>query len=700
MFKKILIILSIILCYPFTQGKAEEQKRAMTFLDIIQMKRIGWQEDISPDGKLFIYTISVPDREKSKSFSDIYITPLNSGKTKQMTFTKYKNESSPKWYKDSSLFAFSSNRSEDKNQIYFMRPDGGKAWKVTDDKYGVGSFQWSRDWKYLAYLGGKPEERQIWIMPGQGGEAEKLTDHKTHVSSFFWNPNSKKVYFVALDSIDLIDKERKEKVFDVVIKDEIKIPSHLWEIDIETKEEKRLTRGNEYSVLRSVISEDGTKIAFFSFSTERYAKAFEWDVYLLDLNTNIISRITNNSHYVGDLSFSPDNKWLAFRISDGEKESINLRKIYVIPTEGGEVKKLLNNFDYEGWISFWSEDSRYIYFNSYVGVNFHLFRVLIDNDKIEQITNLRGHPFFTKDKDSGKVIIRYSDPENPLDYYYSEPENFNDRDKWIRLTNSTPQVKGFLLGKYETINWKSTDDTTIEGILIKPVNYKKDRKYSLIVQIHGGPHIACRNDFSASCLDYVHIFSANDYVVFQPNYRGSTGYGEKFKKEVTPYFGLSLDDIMTGVDYLIERGIVHPDSMGVMGWSAGGDYSNSILVSTDRFKAISTGAGTVNDDKMDNYAKEYPFKYIKNAKTPTLIHCGEYDTNVKQGEELHTALKKLGVPTEFIVYPNTGHGISDMRYQMVKMQAEFNWFEKWIRGKEGWIDWKEMIETLEKEKKE
>ncbi len=324
-----------------------------------------------------------------------------------------------------------------------------------------------------------------------------------------------------------------------------------------------------------------------------------------------------------------------------------------------------------------------------------------------------------KDKDSGKFFVRYSNLEKPEDYYYSELENFNDRDKWIRLTDANPQVKGFLLGKYETIRWKSTDGTTIEGILIKPVNYMADRKYPLIVQLHGGPASAYTKRFTSSYFDYVHIFSANDYVVFQPNYRGSSGYGEKFKKEIAgDYFRLSFEDVMTGVNYLIERGIVHPDSMGVMGWSAGGSLSNWALVSTDRFKAISTGAGKVNAisdgvgwwnefyfggtpyDNWDHYVEISPLKYIKNAKTPTLIHCGEYDTdNVHQGEELHMALKKLGVPTEFIVYPNTYHRFSDMRYQMVKMQAEFNWFEKWIRGKEGWIDWKKMIETLKKEEK-
>ncbi len=147
----------------------------MTFLDIIQMRSLGSRQngDISPDGKWFVYTIRVPDWETNRRFEDIYITTLTGGKTKQMTFTKDKNERFPKWCKDSSVFAFLSNRSEDKNQIYFMRPDGGEAWQVTDDKFGVSSYELSSNGKYLAYLGGKPEERQIWVMPGEGGRSRK-----------------------------------------------------------------------------------------------------------------------------------------------------------------------------------------------------------------------------------------------------------------------------------------------------------------------------------------------------------------------------------------------------------------------------------------------------------------------------------------------------------------------------------------------
>jgi dipeptidyl aminopeptidase/acylaminoacyl peptidase len=709
-----IFILSMIFCFPFAKGKAEEQKRAMTFLDVIQMRTLG-DADISPDGKWFVYTVSVPHWQKNRSFSDIYVTPLTGGETSRMTFTQDKNERLPKWYKDGSFFAFLSNRSEGKNQIYFINPDEGEAHKVSDDTFGVNSYEWSKNCKYLAYLGGKPDGRQIWIMPGKGGKAEKLTEHKTPISSYIWNPDGKIIYFVAPDSIDLLDKERKEKGFDVEIRDVTSSPSHLWEINVETREEKRLTRGDDYSVSQVEISGDGTKIAFTGFSTSRYATYRDSEVYLLDLSTNIVSRITYNSVFDLGLSFSPDSKWFAYICRD-DGVYMNLCKIYIMPVGGGETRKLLGGFDYNDFLAYnWSDDCKQIYFTSQVGVNFHLFKVSINNDEIEQITISGGSFAFVKDEDSGKFLISFSDSKSPRDYYYSEPENFADKNKWVKLTDLNPQTKNYLFGKQETISWKSSDGRIIEGLLIKPVNYRENRKYPLIVQVHGGPMLASYDDFKA----YVQVFAANDYVIFQPNYRGSSGYGEKFKKEMAgDYFGQPFEDIMTGVDYLIEKGLVLPDSMGIMGWSAGGDLSNWALVSTNRFKAISTGAGNVTPildafgamaefyfegtlyDNWDHYAEMSSIRYIKNARTPTLIHCGEYDmNNIRQCEALYNALKRLGIPTEFLIYPNTGHVIFDMRYQIVKMQAEFNWFEKWIKGKESWIDWNEMIETLKKEEK-
>ncbi len=716
-FQVTISILVMFLICSHTSARSEAQKRAMTFLDIIEMRQC-WGGDISPDGKWFIYSIITPVWSENKSGSDIYATPIG-GKPRQVTFTKDRGEYSLNWYKDSSFFAFLSESPENKPQIFLMHPDSGETRQTTDDEYGVGSYGWSKDYKYLAYLGGDPGKRQIWIMPGKGGRAGKITAHKTFINSFIWSPDSKKIYFTAIDYVDSIDEERKVKGFDVIIKNAAKIPSHIWEIDIDSGEERRVTGGREYSIIEFIVSDDGTKLAFIGAPTGRYSTWFDNEIYMLDLSTNNISRITDNSTWEGNLSFSPDSRWLAFTIEENEIY-MNLDKIYIAPTDGGKTKKLLGNFDYDGWISHWNAESSAIYFTAAVGVNYHLYRVSIENDEIEQITNFGNCVWFFKDEDSGKFIIAYSDPENPEDYYCSEPENFNARNNWIRLTDINPQVKDLSLGAYETIRWKSIDGTTVEGILVKPTTYQEGKRYPLIVQVHSGPAISYINYFEASSANYVHVFAANDYAVFQPNYRGSTGYGDRFMKgALGNYFRLGFEDIMTGVDHLIESGIAHPDSMGIMGWSAGGMFSNWALVSTDRFKAISSGAGVANwislyaqtrfaceyylqgnpYDNWEHYIDLSPLKHIKNARTPTLIHFGENDSviPISQGDELYMALRKMGVPTEFIVYPNTGHNVSDMRYQMVKMQAEFNWFERWIRGKEGWIDWEDLIDTLEQD---
>jgi dipeptidyl aminopeptidase/acylaminoacyl peptidase len=231
--------------------------------------------------------------------------------------------------------------------------------------------------------------------------------------------------------------------------------------------------------------------------------------------------------------------------------------------------------------------------------------------------------------------------------------------------------------------------------------------------------------FSSSWGTYAHVFAAKGYAVFQPNYRGSSGYGDEFRRQIAgDYFRLGFDDIMTGVDALIEKGIADPDKLGHMGWSAGGHWSNWALTHTDRFKAISSGAGAVNWTSMwaqsdmqinrefyfqgkpyenpDHYREVSPITYIKNAKTPTLILCGADDPRVPnaQSRELYISLQKLGVPVEYLEFPGMPHGLTKPRYQFVKMEAELAWFEKWIHGKESWLDWKALLDTVPGAKKE
>ena len=209
--------------------------------------------------------------------------------------------------------------------------------------------------------------------------------------------------------------------------------------------------------------------------------------------------------------------------------------------------------------------------------------------------------------------------------------------------------------------------------------------------------------------------------MLHPNYRGSRNYGNAHRTDIVgDYFTLGFDDIMTGVDYLIDEGIVDPDRMGALGWSAGGHWSNWILTQTDRFKAISSGAGTMNwismyaqsdvqrnrqfyvgDDFMyenfEPYWDQSPLKYIANAETPTMIHVVEGDPRVPspQSKELHMALKRLGVDTELFLYPGQSHGIPDARNRLVKSVSEMAWMDYYVRGIGEKFDWEMVIETLE-----
>ena len=202
--------------------------------------------------------------------------------------------------------------------------------------------------------------------------------------------------------------------------------------------------------------------------------------------------------------------------------------------------------------------------------------------------------------------------------------------------------------------------------------------------------------------------------------RSATSSTEAMVYIVGNYFPPGFDDIMTGVDHLIAEGIADPDRMGALGWSAGGHWSNWILTHTDRFKAISSGAGTSNwismyaqsdvqrnrqfylgndlpYDDFDAYWEQSPIRYIRNAKTPTMIHVVEGDPRVPspQSVELHMALKKIGVPTELFMYPGDSHGIPDPRNQLVKSVSEMAWMDYYVRGMGEKFAWRDVLKTLE-----
>jgi dipeptidyl aminopeptidase/acylaminoacyl peptidase len=714
----------------------------MTFMDVLQMRSVGGPA-VSLDGKWLLYTYSVPDWIAAKSFTDIYLVSTEQGlpSTKQLTFTKDKNETSPRWARNGEFFAFLSNREapeskSSQNQLYVMRPDGGEASKISDAKEGVGTFAFSKDGKWLAFSAGKEDERQVWIITVAGINKDKpvqLTKHKAPVTWWQFSPDSRRIYFLSPDSVDKANKQRKEKKFDVRVRNEDSPPVHLWFVDLDTKKETRLTSGSEYSVSDMRVADNSEWLGFRGTPINRYLRTVTEsqtysDLYLLEVSTGAIERLTNNKE-IGEssLSFSPDGSLIAFSADDDFTYFRNNR-VYLRRTtdRGGKWSKLGAGFDGDVTAGFWSADGKTIYFNEGLKAGNHLFAVSVETGNVVQVTQEQASLFVSRDEDSKRLLINYSSPVSPTNIYIvSSIENVASRMGWTQLTNSNPQIDSIALGETEEVEWKSTDGKVVGGVLVKPVGYEKGKRYPLVVQIHGGPAGAVILSFNASSGYYSHVYAGAGYVCFLPNYRGSSNYGERHKMEISgDYFRMGYEDIMTGVDHLIKIGLADRDKLGVMGWSAGGHWSNWILTHTNRFKAISSGAGAVNwismyaqsdiqrgrefyykgkpYDRFDHYWDVSPLKYIKNAKTPTLIHVVDGDPRVPrpQSEELHMALVKLGVPTELFVYPGTTHGIADPRNQLVKMVSEFNWMEKWVRGKQSWFEWNDLLSTLKDDKEE
>jgi dipeptidyl aminopeptidase/acylaminoacyl peptidase len=274
-----------------------------------------------------------------------------------------------------------------------------------------------------------------------------------------------------------------------------------------------------------------------------------------------------------------------------------------------------------------------------------------------------------------------------------------------KLTAMGDQLKGFAVARREVISWKSPDGTPIEGVLYTPADFNPKKKYPLLVVIHGGPTGVDQPTVSADRYYPIERFVAKGALVLRPNYRGSAGYGEKFRALNVRNLGIGdYADVISGVDALIAKGYVDKDRVGAMGWSQGGYISAFITASSDRFQAVSVGAGIsdwmtyyVNTDitpftrqylhgtpwdDPEIYKKTSPISYIAKAKTPTLIQHGENDRRVPipNAYELRQALEDRGVPVKMVVYKGFGHGITKPKQQRAVMEENEKWFVQYIWG--------------------
>ncbi len=603
--------------------------------------------------------------------------------------------------------------------LWIADVQSGRAFQLTRGNKSSDNAAWSPDGRWIAFLTerevppaekkekdeSKPDARQIWLISPLGGEAWMLTKHGAKIDSFRWSEDGKRIAFTAPVPETKAAKDRKEKYSDYEVFEEDYEQNQLWTIDVaDGAEAKQVTTDAKVNVGAFAWSPDGSKIAFTGASNPLLAFGGSADIYLVDLaHENAVRKIVGLDGPDTNPRFSPDGTQLVFTTSLAQPyyfyANDHIATVGVdggTATKPGDVRDLTSSFDETPNLVDWAPEG--IYFTGFQKTNAHLFRVDPRSSTITRVTSpdtfvIREVSMSRDFKTMAYVAASAT----------SMPEVFAGEKK---LTDTNAQLRDFTLGTVELVSWTSKDGATIEGVLHKPANFDASRKYPLFVVIHGGPTGISRPILLPANRYYpIEQFLARGALVLEPNYRGSAGYGEKFRSLNVRNLGIGdMWDVMSGVDALIAKGVVDGNKLGAMGWSQGGYISAFLTTNTDRFKAISVGAGIsdwttyyANTDitpftrqylhatpweDADVYAKTSPITNIRNAKTPTLIQHGDKDKRVPPPNafELYRGLRDVGVPARLILYNGFGHPITKPKSNRAVLQHNLDWFDHYIFG--------------------
>ncbi|MGH8317052.1 MAG: prolyl oligopeptidase family serine peptidase [Steroidobacteraceae bacterium] len=648
----------------------------MTLNDVFRVKDVG-NPQVSPDGKWVLYTVSSMDLKKDHRTTDLWMVGWDGKQDIQLTYDYDEPVSSPEW-----------------------RPDG----------------------KYISFLSdrkGKVAGTQVWVLSRRGGEARQLTDvskKQGEIGAYRWSPDGQRLLLTVhtggtVSANAFNDAKEKKYLPPIVItrylfKQDIvgyvtaKSHTFLYLYDIATGKMQKLTAGKAYDESDGMWSPDGAEIAFISNHTAEPERNIDTDVFVVAAKAG--SEPRKLTHYtgadVGPPEWSPDGKEIAFLRGGHVKYwQYQENRLAVIAADGsGHAKVVTANFDRPIDDPRWAPDGKHILALVADDRNQYPANIDVATDGVRRLVDSEGVSGSLSGKAGHEVLVWTTDTK-PSEVYALSDGHLR------QLSRQNAKLLGELvLADAQNVDCRSKDGTRVDGLITPPDDPGATKPYPMLLWIHGGPQGQDAHAFSTMR----QLFAARGYAVLNVNYRGSDGRGIAYQKAIWANWGVDeVQDVEACVNKVIQEGIVDPKRMGVGGWSYGGITTDFMIASTNEFKAASAGAGMGDplgfygvDEYVNQYNFElgppwknleryirigYPLLHADRIHTPTLFMGGTSDFNVPLvgGEQMYEALQTLHVPSALIVYPQQFHGFTRPTYIRDRYQYWFNWYDKWVLGK-------------------
>jgi dipeptidyl aminopeptidase/acylaminoacyl peptidase len=649
-------------------AEAAETPRRVQIDDFFRLGEVG-NPRISPDGAWVAYTVKTRDLEEDETYSRIWMAPTAGGEAIALT-AEEQTSTHPRWSPDGRYLGFLSGRDEGKTQVWTLFRQGGEAVQRTNTAQDVSAFEWSPDGTKLVLVLQDPKPSEI--------EAHEQGDQYEEKTAPPWVIDREQF---KVDYVHYLDRRR----------------THLYVLDLATDETTQITFG-DFDDSEPAWSPDGSRIAFVSNRTDSPDTNYNSDIWVVRADTQDqgaeLTQVTVNPGPDTSPAWSPNGNWIT-HVSETDTEAMlyATRHLAVSAASGGDLTVLTADLDRIVMDPIFSVDGGFIYFLIEDGGEQNLARIPRRGGEIDRLISGTGVVWAFDLGPAGEIAALVTQPKQPAEVFLYAAGSLSQ----LSFTNREV-LEGLLLAEKVKVEFTSADGTRIEGFIVKPPDFEEGKRYPTILDVHGGPQSQYDWGFQWES----QLFAANGYLVVHPNPRGSTGYGQEFCKAIWRAWGEpDYEDVMAAVDDAIERGWADPDRLIVTGWSYGGMMTNHVITKTDRFKAAATGASATlyvvnyghdqyqrwweqelgfpwEPEAREIYERMSPFNKVANVETPTLILCGEKDWNVPviNSEQLYLALKRLGVPTELVVYPGEGHGNFAPSHQKDVWERYLEWFAK------------------------